>query len=61
MSLRARFLSLLHHLLRVPAPAPVVQWRVPLRSWWWFMPAMPYVPPQEQEFTITFRQSPTLQ
>ena len=61
MSLRATFLLFLHRLLRVPPPAPVVQWRVPLQSWWWYRAEAPFSPPQDHEFTITLRPTNTLQ
>ena len=48
MSLRAKFLRLLHRLLRVPPPEPVVQWRLPVRVWVYFIPQLP--PPEEAEF-----------
>ena len=61
MSLRAQFLSLLHRLLRVPPPAPVVQWRMHVQVGWWYRAEFPFRPPQDHEFTVTLRPTNTLQ
>ena len=61
MSLRVRLLQSLHHLLRVPPPAPVVQWRVPNMSWCFYQVIHPFPDYPDPEFIVHVRPTNTVQ
>ena len=69
MSLRAKFLRLLHRLLRVPPPAPVVQRYTPGIVMMWYYCPLPLpdaesfraIPEDTGEFHINIRPNQTIQ